>query len=64
MVESEFGKEAPLTVTRGKVHVYLGMTIDYSTEGKVRFSMMNYIKEILDELATGGHEWGEYDTCR
>ena len=35
MVESEFGKEAPLTVTRGKVYIYLGMTIDYSTDGKV-----------------------------
>ena len=50
MVESEFGKEAPLTVTRGKVHVYLGMTIDYSTEGKVRFSMIDYIKDILDDV--------------
>jgi hypothetical protein len=50
MVESEFGKEAPLTVTRGKVHIYLGMTIDYSTDGKVRFSMIDYIKDILDEL--------------
>ena len=50
MVETEFGKEAPLTVTRGKVHTYLGMTIDYSTKGKVRLSMINYIKEILNEL--------------
>jgi hypothetical protein len=50
MIEAEFGKEAPLTVSRGKVHVYLGMTIDFSTDGKVRFSMINYLEEILDEL--------------
>ena len=25
MMSSEFGKEAPLTVRRGKIHAYLGM---------------------------------------
>lgn len=30
LLESEFGKEAPLTVSRGKVHDYLDMTIDFS----------------------------------
>jgi hypothetical protein len=35
LLQSEFGKEAPLTITRGKVHKYLGMTIDYSIPGKV-----------------------------
>ena len=44
-LESEFGKEAPLTVTRGKVHEYLGMTIDFSEPGKVVFSMLDYIKK-------------------
>ena len=28
-LEAEFGKETPLTVHRGKVHDYLGMTIDF-----------------------------------
>jgi hypothetical protein len=50
MVEAEFGKEAPLTKTRGKVHEYLGMTIDFSTDGKVRFSMIDYVQAILDNL--------------
>jgi len=31
----EFGKLAPLTVTRGKIHEYLGMTLDYSIMGKL-----------------------------
>ena len=36
-LESEFGNVAPLTTTYGKVHDYLGMTIDYSKSGKVKF---------------------------
>jgi hypothetical protein len=48
-LDQEFGNEAPLTVTRGKVHDYLGMTIDYSTKGKVKFIMTDYITEMLDE---------------
>ncbi len=34
-VDKEFGVEAPITINRGKVHDYLGMTLDYSEEGKV-----------------------------
>jgi hypothetical protein len=33
-LNGEFGKEAPLTITRGKVHEYLGMVIDYSTSNR------------------------------
>jgi hypothetical protein len=50
MVDAEFGKEAPLTISRGKVHVYLGMTIDFSSDRKVRFSMIGYLEEILNDL--------------
>jgi hypothetical protein len=38
-MQEEYGKEAPLTVSRGKVLEYLGMKIDYSNTGKVVFSM-------------------------
>ena len=31
-----FGKNANITVTRGKVHDYLGMTLDYTKKGKVK----------------------------
>jgi hypothetical protein len=50
MIELEFGKEAPLTKTRGKVHEYLGMSIDFSTDGKERFSMVDYVQAMLDDL--------------
>jgi hypothetical protein len=49
-LEDEFGKEASLTVTRGKKHDYLGMTIDYSTPGKVKIGMVDYIDKMLAEL--------------
>ena len=51
-LNDEFGKEAPITVTRGKFHDYLGMTIDYSKKGKVNITMMDYIQDLLKELPT------------
>ena len=36
------GKEVPLTVTRGKIHDYLGMILDFSEEGKVKVDMRKY----------------------
>ena len=36
-----------MTITQGKVHKYLGMTIDYSSTGKIIFSMINYIGKFL-----------------
>jgi Reverse transcriptase (RNA-dependent DNA polymerase) len=48
-MQEEYGKEAPLTVSRGKVLEYLGMKIDYSNTGKVVFSMRDYVKNLLEE---------------
>jgi Reverse transcriptase (RNA-dependent DNA polymerase) len=47
---SEFGKEAPLTITHGKIHKYLGMMLDYSMDGKVMIKMFRYIRDTLAEL--------------
>ena len=33
MMSSEFRKEAPLTVRRGKIHAYLGMNLDFTEKG-------------------------------
>jgi Reverse transcriptase (RNA-dependent DNA polymerase) len=44
-----FGKEAPLTVYCGKIHEYLGMTINFSDNGKVMIKMMDYIVKLLAE---------------
>jgi hypothetical protein len=47
LLSSEFGKEAPLTINWGKIHDYLGMTIEYSEDGKVKIIMDDYIKIFL-----------------
>jgi hypothetical protein len=44
------GKRAPLTITRGTVHDYLGMTLDYSEDGAVKIDMRDYVKKMLDEM--------------
>jgi hypothetical protein len=48
-LEERYGQEAPLSITRGKVHDYLGMTIDFSVEGKVQFRMDDYIERLLED---------------
>jgi hypothetical protein len=50
LIDEEFGKEAPITVTRGKVHDYLGMTLDYSTKGKVHIKMLDSVAKMLQDL--------------
>jgi hypothetical protein len=39
-----------LTVSRGKIHKYLGMTLDYTVRGQFEIAMFNYVDEILTAL--------------
>jgi hypothetical protein len=50
MIDEEFGKEAPITVTRGKAHDCLGMTLDCSTKGKAHIKMDDSIEKMLEDL--------------
>jgi hypothetical protein len=36
-----------MTVSRGKIHSYIGMTLDYSVPGQVKTTMPDYVDEIL-----------------
>jgi hypothetical protein len=36
-----------MTVSRGKVHKYLGMKLDYTVRGIVKISMLEFVDEIL-----------------
>jgi hypothetical protein len=36
-----------ITVSRGKIHMYLGMTLDYTLRGQVKITMLDYVDEIL-----------------
>ena len=38
------------TVTRGKVHSYLGMDFEFSTQGTTKLSMIKYAVQILDNF--------------
>ena len=46
-MEDTFGKDTPLTVSRGKTHEYLGMSLDYRHKGEVRINMEHYIDMML-----------------
>ena len=35
--------------TRGRVHEYLGITIDYSLPGKVVFTMFDFLEDVIVE---------------
>jgi len=56
-LNNRYGKETPLSGTRGDTHDYLGMTIDFSKVGKVIFSMHDYVHNLIveapDELLKG-----------
>ena len=47
MFEDGSGK---MSVSRDKIHEYLGMTMDYTVSGQLRISMISYIKVILAEF--------------
>ena len=49
-LSKQFSKEKPLSITRGIIHTYLGMKIEFSDADKVMFTMYDYIKSMLEEL--------------
>jgi hypothetical protein len=36
-----------MTVSRGKIHKYLGMALDYTVCGQVKITMFDYVDEIF-----------------
>jgi hypothetical protein len=49
-VKETYGKIGEVKVTRGKIHEYLGMKLDYSEEGKVYVDMVDSVVSIIDEF--------------
>ena len=47
-IDDRYGKVTPLVVTRGTVHEYLGMTLDFSQTGKCIIRMDDYVEKLLD----------------
>jgi Reverse transcriptase (RNA-dependent DNA polymerase) len=48
-INAKYGQQTPIVIHRGKIHDYMGMTIDYSEEGKVKFMMFDCVESILEE---------------
>ena len=46
-LSDEYGKVGEMTVKQGKIHEYLGMTLDFSEESKFIVNMEEYTVEIL-----------------
>ena len=39
-----------MNLNRGMIHEYLGMTLKYSTQGEVKITMYNYIRDIVTDF--------------
>ena len=48
-MEETFGADAPLSVSCGKIHDYLGMNLDFHVEGEVQIDMEHYIDMMLHD---------------
>ncbi|CAJ1968085.1 unnamed protein product [Cylindrotheca closterium] len=49
-VNEKYGGLKEVTCTRGKVHTYLGMTLDFSKKGKMKIRMDDYVDRMLSEF--------------
>ena len=45
--KEKYGKIKPVEVKRGKVHTFLGMTLDFSTPGECHVMQKEYIEDIV-----------------
>jgi hypothetical protein len=43
-------RSGAMTVIRGKIYKYLGMTLDYTTRGQVKITMFDYFDDILTTI--------------
>ena len=50
LLKTEIRAAAPLTKTRGKIHEFLGMNINFNEKGNVQYTMIDYIKEMMNDL--------------
>ncbi len=50
LIDAEYGKETPLTLKRGEIHIYLGFKIDYTIPGEVHFTMFEFLQKMLNKF--------------
>ncbi|CAJ1938132.1 unnamed protein product [Cylindrotheca closterium] len=49
-MNQKYGSIKPVKSKRGKIHEYLGMTLDFSKRGKVKVRMDDYVNRMLNEF--------------
>ena len=49
-LDERYVKESPMVTTRGKIHNYLGMKLDYNINGKVQIIMFKFIAKRIEEF--------------
>jgi hypothetical protein len=54
----KYGSLGEVKATFGKVHKYLGMTLDFSEKGKLKVDMRDYVKDMIDNFSV---KFGEKD---
>ena len=52
-VNDKYGSISKLTVTREKLHTYLGMKLDYTKKGKVIVDMTDYVQRDIVDVYEG-----------
>ncbi|CAJ1967284.1 unnamed protein product [Cylindrotheca closterium] len=61
-INEGYGGLKEVTCTRGRVHTYLGMTLDYSKKGKLKIRMDDYVQRMLDEFSVKFKEDDKQET--
>ena len=49
-LNQKYGEYREVKATRGNIHDYLGMKLDFSSKGKVRIDMTEYTEKLLKEF--------------
>ena len=49
-LNKKYGEHGKVATKRGKIHEYLGMTLDYNEEGVIKIDMRKYVKDMLESF--------------
>jgi hypothetical protein len=49
-LNSKYGNHGKVTATRGKVHDYLGMELDYRKRGELKINMTKYVENMINDF--------------
>jgi hypothetical protein len=54
---------APVTATRGKIHDYLAMKLNFTEKGKLKLDMVDYVDNMVnnfpEELSPSNYTWND-----